>query len=134
MIERTEDIDKINSILKHDYIWPRVSDCGQSKEDFVPPLDDAYYLYEEGVLFILHPEGDKWEIHCNVLPDYREKAELSAKEALRYGFIDLGAEEIVANIPEKYGSVYGFGLKFMKDVGFINGNHILSLRVEEWAQ
>ena len=56
----------------------------------------------------------------------------AAKEALRYGFEELGADEITAEIPEKYGEVYGFALKFMKDHGFVAGNHILKLRVDEW--
>ena len=134
MIERTTDIDKINSVLKHDYIWPRVSDKGQSKDEFTPPLDDVHYLYEEGILIILHPDGDKWEGHINVLPEFRDNADSAMKEGLRYAFVDLGADEIVTSIPEKYGSVYGFAVKYLKDVGFADGEHLLSLRIEEWAQ
>ena len=133
MISPTIDIDKINSVLKHPDIWPRVSDKSQSKDEFMPPMEGIHYLFEEGILFILHPFEGKLQIHANVTPEYRDKAEKAAKEALRYGFIDLKADEIVAKIPEKYCTVYGFALKFMKDVGFANGNHLLSLRMEEWA-
>jgi len=133
MIKPTTDIKKINSVLKHPFIWPRVSDKHQSKEEYTPPMDDVHYLYEDGVLFILHEVGGKLEIHANVIPESREKAEEAAREALRYGFDELGAIEIIAEIPEKYGEVYGFAVKFLKDVGFYDGNHHLALRVEEWA-
>ena len=129
----TTDIEQINSVLKHPYIWPRVSDKSQDIDSFSPPMTDVTYLYEEGILFILHPFEGKLRIHANVTPEYRDKAEKAANEALRYGFIDLKADEIVAVIPEKYCTVYGFALKFMKDVGFVNGEHLLSLRTEEWA-
>jgi len=129
----TTDIEQINSVLKHPYIWPRVSDKTQDKDEYSPPMTDVTYLYEEGILFILHPFEGKLQIHANVTPEYRDKAEKAAKEALRYGFINLKADEIVAIIPEKYCTVYGFALKFMKDVGFVNGEHLLSLRTEEWA-
>jgi hypothetical protein len=133
LITPTIDIEKINSVLKHPDIWPRIADKNQDKDSFSPPLEGISYLYEEGVLFILHPVDGKLQIHANVLPESRAKAELAAKEALRYGFEDLGAKEIIAKVPEKYGTVYGFAVKFMKDVGFANGKHLLSLRIEEWA-
>jgi len=132
MLARTTDIDKINSVLKHPYIWPRVSDKDQNKDEYKPPMEDVHYLYDEGVLFILHPIGDRCQIHANVIPESRDRAESAAKEALIYGFIDMQAKEIVAEVPEEYGEVYGFALKFMKDVGFVDGSHILALRVEEW--
>ena len=132
MISPTIDIEKINSVLKHPDIWPRVSEKNQDKEDYMPPMEGIHYLYEEGVLFILHLNDGNMQIHANVLPESRDKAMSAAKEALRYGFEELGAKEIFAKIPEKYGSVYGFGLKFMHDIGFADGNHILSLRIEEW--
>ena len=132
MLKRTTDINEINSVLKHPYIWPRISDKNQNKDEFTPPLDEVHYLLDEGVLFVLHPVDDGYKIHANVTPESREKAEEAAKEALRYGFIELQAKEISAEIPEKYGEVYGFAVKFMKDVGFADGNHLLLLRVEEW--
>jgi hypothetical protein len=132
MIKPTIDIDKINSVLKHDDIWPRIADKRQKKGDFIPPTEGITYLFEEGVLFILHPNGDDLQIHANVVPEFRSKANQAAREALRYGFVELGYNKIVAKIPEKYGNVYGFALKFMKDVGFIDGEHLLELRAEEW--
>ena len=61
------------------------------------------------------------------------KAKEAAEQALTYGFNVLKAAKIVAKIPEKYGSVYGFAKKFMNDDGITNGEHNLSLRIEEWA-
>lgn len=133
LINLTTDINKINSILKHPDIWPLISDPSDDIEKFIPPMDDNHYLYESGVLFILHPEGDDLEIHANVLPESRGKAKAAAQEALNYGFNVLKTDRIIANIPEKYGNVYGFARKFMNDDGIVNGEHRLSLRVEEWA-
>ena len=133
MIEPTTNIDKINSILKHPDIWPLISEPDDDIDLFTPPMGDNHYLYEDGVLFILHPEGDDLEIHANVLPESRGKAKAAAQEALNYGFNVLKTDRIVANIPEKYGNVYGFAKKFMNDDGVINGIHRLSLRVEAWG-
>ena len=132
-MEITTDINKINSVLKHPDIWSRVSDKSQNIDEFTPPMDGITYLYEEGVLIILHPEGDKHRIHVNVILEHRDKALAATAEAFKYGFEVLGAREIIAKIPEKYGSVYGFALKFMNDNGIIDGDHILSLEKEEWA-
>ena len=132
MIKRTFDIDKINSVIKHPDIWPLIAD-DEDIETYAPPMDGVHYLFDEGVIVILHPEGDDWEIHVNVLPESRGKAMQSAADALEYGFNTLKASKIVANIPQKYGNVYGFALKFMKDKGLIDGEHHLALEATEWA-
>lgn len=134
MISRTQDIDKINSVLKHPDIWPCVADEDDDIDIFMPPIDeDHHYLFYDGVLFILHPEGDKLKIHANVVPEMRFMAEGLAREALEYAFNELDAKEIIATIPVKYGNVYRFALKFMKDDGIIDDNHHLSLGEQEWA-
>jgi len=133
MINITTNIDQINSVLKHPDIWPMISDPGDDIDTFTPPMGDNHYLYESGVLFILHPEGEDLELHANVLPDSRGKAKAAAAQALDYGFNVLKADRIVANIPEKYGNVYGFAKKFMNDDGIVDGEHKLSLRVEAWV-
>ena len=129
----TTNIDKINSSRQHPDKWPLISEPDDEIDLFTPPMGDNHYLYESGVLFILHPEGDDLEIHANVLPESRGKARAAAQEALNYGFNVLKTDRIVANIPEKYGNVYGFAKKFMNDDGVINGIHRLSLRVEAWG-
>lgn len=133
MLTRTFDKESINSVLKHPYIWPRVSDDKQDIDAFDPPMGDNHYLFEEGVLFILHPEGDDVKIHANVLPEKRELAEEAAQCALKYAFEEMNASNVVALIPQKFGTVYGFALKFMKDKGMIGDDHFLSLGVKEWA-
>lgn len=133
MLSRTFDTKEINSVIKHPYIWPRISDKTENIDEYSPPMEGIHYLYTDGVLFILHKLGDKHQIHANVIPESRDKAMAAAKEALRYAFVDLDAIEVVATIPTEYGSVYGFALKFLNDVGFVNGEHLLSLRVEEWV-
>jgi hypothetical protein len=132
MIERTTDIDKINSVLKHPYIWPRVAG-DHPIEGYTPPMEGNHYLYDEGVLFILHDHGENLRIHANVLPEYRHKAEKAAKEALKYGFNVLKADKITAKIPKTFSSVYGFALKFMNDVGMVGNDHQLELGRKEWA-
>lgn len=130
---RTFDMDQINSVLKHPDIWPNIAD-DEDTESFTPPMGDNCYLFAEGVLFILHPDGNDLEIHANIVPKYREHAYEMGQEALNYGFNELNAERIVARIPTQYGSVYGFALKSgMNDEGLVNGDHFLTLRAEEWG-
>jgi hypothetical protein len=132
MLERTFDKDKINSVLKHEDIWPRIADKNQDINDFDPPMGDNHYLFSDGILFILHPQGDNWQIHANVIKDKRGSAYQAAKESLRYGFEEIGASRIVCKIPVKYGSVYGFALKAgMVDLGIVDDFHILALEKEQ---
>lgn len=134
MIKRTHDIDEINSVLKHPDIWPCISGDDDDIDSFNPPIDDDHhYLFYDGVLFILHPQGEKLKIHANVVPEMRFMAEGLAQEALEYAFNVLDAEEVIATIPVKYGNVYRFALKFMKDGGIVDGKHHLFLGEKEWA-
>lgn len=132
MLSRTVDIDQINSVLKHPDIWGLISD-DEDKDTFTPPMENNHYLFDEGILFILHPEGEDLQIHANVIPENRGNAKQAASEALRYGFEELKAVRIIAKIPLKYGNVYGFAKKFMKDLGIVDGEHFLELGVEQWG-
>lgn len=131
MLKRTFSTDKISSVLKDPTIWPCIAD-DMDKESTDIPLDDNHYLYQEGTIIILHPKGDDWQIHVNVLPDYRNGAMDSANEALYYAFNTLDAERVIAYIPQDFGNVYNFALKFMKDQGIRHDNHYLTLTEEEW--
>jgi hypothetical protein len=134
MLTRTDDIKKINSVLKHDFIWPRISDSGTDKSVYMPPMsNNVHYLHSDGILFILHPAGDMWQIHANVTPESREHADAAAKEALRYGFEGLGIKVIFAAIPTKYPEVYHFAKKYLADVGIVDGEHLLKLEATKWA-
>jgi len=126
MLKRTKDHDEINSILKHDYIWPRIAGEGIDRDSFTADINDCdHHLFTEGCLFQLCRTPSGVVIHANVLPEFRHKAEEAAREALVYGFTEMGADKIHAVIPTKYGSVYGFALKFMQHKRTIDGNHHL---------
>lgn len=133
MLERTSDKNKIRDILTHPAIFHNIG--GQDGEDFEIPIDnDHHYLYMPGGLFILHPEGEDWMIHANVLPDYRDKAFEAGQEAFEYAFNELGARKVVASIPVEYSNVYNFALKSgMTDSGLKGEDHYLTLRHEEWV-
>ena len=128
---RTFDKEKINSVLKHPDIWPLIAD-DEDRDSFEPPMEDTHYLFDEGILFILHPLNDDLEIHANVLPEFRGNARKAAAEALAYGF-GLN-DKIVARIPIEYGNVYGFALKFMEYDGEVDGIHHFSLEKAQWRQ
>lgn len=130
---RTKDAEVINSVLTHPAIWPCIADG--SPEGFEPPLtDDYHYLYEEGVLFILHPLNDDWEIHANVLPEYRSGAFDAGQAALKYAFDVIKANKVIARIPTEYPNVYQFSLKSgLQDAGIVDGEHYLTLEREQWA-
>ena len=133
MLERITNVDKIKSILTHDSIIEAIG--GEKGKDIDIPIDDNHhYLYMEGGLFILHPSGNDWMIHANVLPDYRHKAYEAGQEAFDYAFTELGANKVVASIPPRYSNVYMFALKSgMKDMGFKGEEHYLTLEYEQWA-
>ena len=134
MLERTDDHELINSILKSDGIWEHIGGKG-STDDFKAPVDGEihYLLVTEGKevagLFILHPGEYGLKIHANMLPDFRGKiAEQAAQDALDYGFrID---DTIYAEIPEEYPNVIGFAERFLEPAWVKDGVHTLILRAE----
>ncbi len=134
MLSRTFDVNKINSVLKHPDIWPLIADEETDIESFDPPMVDNHYLYSAGIVYILHPDGDDFQIHANVTKESRQDAFKAGQEALKYGFETIGADRIVAKIPIKYGNVYGFTLKHgFEDEGVVDGEHILTMRADQWA-
>jgi hypothetical protein len=132
VLERISDETKIREVLTHESIFEAI---GGTDKDFPIPIDnDHHYLYMEGGLFILHPSGEDWMIHANVLPEYRGKAYEAGQEAFEYAFNTLGAARVVASIPPKYSNVYKFALKSgMCDRGLIEGDHYLTLEHEKWV-
>ena len=132
MLERISDESKIRGILTHDSIFEAI---GGGDKDFPIPIDnDHHYLYMEGGLFILHPKGEDWMIHANVLPEYRGDAYKAGQEALSYAFIELGAKRVVASIPVEYSNVFKFAVKSgLQDKGFKGGEHYLTLEYEQWV-
>jgi len=131
LLARTFDAEAIMEILEHPSIWENISDPGQSFT--LPTTDEYHYLLGNGAVFILHPEGDDWEIHANVIPDRRDVAYEMGQEAIRYGFEVLGAKRIVASIPTEYKNVYNFALKSgLVELSLTNGVHELALEYERW--
>jgi hypothetical protein len=134
LLQRTHSLPEVMEVLQHPAIWDDIG--GNEVEDWIPDMsDDWHYLHADGAIFILHPEGDDWMIHANVIPEAREHAFELGQEALRYAFEYLGADRVVAEIPERYDNVYKFSLKSgMSEEDFIDGEHKLELRYEQWAQ
>ena len=79
---RTQSIEDIHSVLKHPDMWPLIADDEDIETFEVPIHKDIHYLFEEGVIFILHPSEGDLEIHANILNDHRDKAPALAYEAL----------------------------------------------------
>lgn len=133
MIERTFDKEKVNSVLKHEDIWQRIADKSIDKESYQPPSGENHYLFEDGILYILHPYRDFWQIHANVIKSKRHKAFDAGQQALDYVFNTLNAKKVIAIIPKKYIDVYKFTMKSgFTDCGTIDGEHYLELRAEKW--
>ena len=133
MIKPTTNINHIHSVLKHDDIWPNIAD-NEDRGSFTAPIDDNHhYLYDDGILFILHRSSSKWQIHANVVKSKRDSAKEAADEALSYGFNVLDADVIFCEIPEKYENVLRFARKFLNYDYFDNGSHYLSIGRDQWA-
>lgn len=133
ILQRSFDAQAIKSILTH----PDIAEDVGVKEgvDFDVPVDDPdhHFLMAEGCLFILHKEGDDWQIHANVLKNTRDIAYQAGQEALSYAFNQLAADRVIARIPQKYSNVYHFALKSgMQDSGFEEGKHFLTLEQTQW--
>lgn len=133
LLQRTQDPDEIMEVLEHPAIWENIG--GKKGGGVTLHINDDYhYLHADGALIILHREGDDWEIHVNITPEARGNAYDMAQEALRYAFEHLGANKVVAEIPEQYENVYQFSLKCgMAEVAFEGGEHKMALGYETWA-
>jgi len=133
LITRTYDEEAIRRVLVHQDIADNIG-VTENPDFRVPINDDIHYLLMEGGLFILHEVEDGWEMHVNVLKDYRDKAHQGAAEMLEYAFNELGASKVVCYIPQRFKNVYNFALSFnMNDEGLKNGDHYLTLRYDQWA-
>lgn len=134
MISRTFDHQKIVDVLTHKSIWPCIAD-GDVPDGFSVPLsDDIHYLHDEGTLIVFHKEPKGWQIHVNVIPEFRATALGAVRSAMDYAFREIGADVVFAEIPEEYQNVYRFALKVgMRDAGIINGDHCVILERSEWV-
>lgn len=126
MIELREidDIGLIESVLTDDEMWCRISEDGQSREDF-KVLDKDEYLwigvYAEGTfigIYFFHPLNyTTLQIHAHILRDFRaDYAKLAGREIVKYFANDLPKnwQKLVAEIPTIYKNVY----HYTKNQGF----------------
>lgn len=100
---RSFDYPLIKSIITDRSIYDHISDDGSPSIDEFEPFqgDDFYYLVFEGGLFMFHPWNHVTvEVHVCVLPKYRGKSHIKAKEAFDWMFENTKYKKIIAQIPE----------------------------------
>jgi hypothetical protein len=132
-LQRSQDPDEIMQVLTHPAIWEAIGGAEEGGFELTMS-EDYHYLHADGAIFILHPEGDDWMLHVNIIPEARGKAYELTQEAFRYAFEYLGANKLVAEVPVEYESVYHFGLKNgMRQESLIDGVHYMGLEYEKWA-
>jgi hypothetical protein len=123
------DMDSINSILKDDEMWPRVSANGQDKDSFyMMPVSGHLYVkafYENNLCGFYHLSPlteSAFEIHANILADYRQYSKALSRGILDWCKNSLPAKTLVAHIPEHRKDVIGHTLSMgFKEVGIIPG-------------
>jgi RimJ/RimL family protein N-acetyltransferase len=132
LLQRSTDAESIMYVLKHPAIWENIGGTGDSFE--LPIDDDHHYLINQGAVIILHPEGDDWVIHVNIVPEFRHIAYELAMEALGYAFDILGANRVIASIPKEHENVYRFSLKCgMGEEALVEGEHRMVMGYEQWV-
>lgn len=117
IIRRTFDHDEINTVLKHPAIWPRISELGAAPDEFSAPIDNhIYYVVGEHdgaifalVIYIL--EGENLDTHVQVIPEFRQHADVFAEGALIWAEKHIQFEKYIAEIPNEFQGVIDFGLK-----------------------
>lgn len=123
--KRTYDAALIRSIVTAPGIWECVSENGQQKHDYEPPIIDAIEwvaLTNEksqviGVLLI-HPLNTvTCECHINIIPKYRQEYSMLAGLACRrYMLEDTEYDKFNTQVPDIYPNV----AKFLKQFGFVH--------------
>lgn len=119
-LKRTEDTDEIRKVLLNPEIWERISEYGQSQDEFDPPIDDDIYWLavrddnDEIVgMFFLHPESSYTAmVHINILQQHRkEHAANAAYEFLKFVVNETVFEKVHAEIPTINPDVVKFTIK-----------------------
>lgn len=115
IVEITEDIQTIRSILCHPDIYPLItSSDGPTVDEYEPPFGEVTYIagMADKVfgLFIIYPCNDNalW-CHVQVLPEYRkEYAYRFGMAAIDFAFKVTQARKLMALIPVIYPNVRQF--------------------------
>lgn len=114
IVEKTEDIHVIKSVLCHPEIYDRISgDDAPDSKAWSPPLEGEIYLagYTSSIVGIvnLHPVNKIcWEVHIQVLPDMRRFAHAFGDACLNWIKENTPALKLVAQIPTIYPDVIAF--------------------------
>ena len=146
------DMDFINSILRHPDIYPNITDDFSPQRNKISISEiiksDSVHIIspnENAVIFLIPRNGVTWEMHYNVLKVGRgDSIRKISKDVFKYAFTQIeNCKKIVCYIAE----IYKNAIKFATDIGFKhegrftksiqkNGNLydeiIMGIRCEQW--
>ena len=117
IIERTNDMALVKSILTTDGIWEMIGGKGLEKKDLIP---DKNWLHAVGIvdgdvvgMVIVHdtPEGDK-KCHVQIIPKHRkEHSKEFGVKGMRWIWENTDIQRMVATIPIDYPNVRDYAEK-----------------------
>ena len=114
IVNRTEDISLIKSVLCHPEIYNRIQEDGAvSREDFEPPTNAIYITDDQNKAVMIYHWASNitLECHIHVLPEHRKEASIFCQLALEWAWDNTEATKIVAQIPDLYPDVLKFAIK-----------------------
>lgn len=106
LIERTHDMELVDSIMRHPQIWPHVHDDGA--EDWQPVDHEGIFWMlitrdngEVGGVFMVHATNSYcYEMHTCLLPEtWGAEAARAAQLLAGWVFRETPAEKLVTNVP-----------------------------------
>ena len=131
IIKRTYDTDVVRDILTNPEIWKAISRPDQNIDTFSPPIEDCIYLIDnEAVgLFIVHPVGDDWKCHVQVLPEHREDSAIEfGQKVIQWVWDNTEIGRLIASIPEIYPNVKRFSeIQGFTEYGKKNSEWLISI-------
>ena len=122
-IEPTQDFEQITSILTDNEMWPRISEDGQNKDEFIVSENAGFLWFgvfaEDGemvgVFFFHYLNLSTFQAHIHILEKHRKDyAKCSIIGMLEYFVhkISHRVNKIVLEIPVIYPDVYHFTKKY----------------------
>jgi len=131
IISRTFDMDAVRNILTYPGIWETISHKGQDIDAFSPPVDDCIYLIDNEAigLFVVHPVGDGWKCHVQVLPEHREESAVEfGQKVIQWIWDNTEIDKLLASIPEIYPNVKKFSeIQGFTEYGKKNSKWLISI-------
>ena len=138
IIERTRDIDLINSILTDDDIFDSISEDGSKNGDFEPDVNDELWVKIEcgndliGVCNFHHTNKITIQGHIHILKQYRREHSLSAANNI-YNWLLSNSDflKLIVEIPSchvnvmKYCKAIGFALEGINRESYLKGGKAL---------